>query len=95
MTATIGPLKIDQPGRSNAINQKDNTPEQHGVSGGLLAALVVFALTWFVVNGAELPSDDSGALDTNDLPLCAVPADIPTSRFLNAPIRTPVPWSGG
>jgi hypothetical protein len=77
------------------MNQENNSPEQHGVSGGLLAALVVFALTWFVVNGAEMPSDDSGALNTKDLPLCAVPADIPTSRFLNAPVRTPVPWSGG
>ena len=95
MTAAIRAVKIDQPDRSNAMNQKDNSPEQHGVSGGLIAALIVFALTWFAVNGAELPHHDSGALDTNDLPLCAVPANIPTSRFLNAPVRTPVPWSGG
>ena len=77
------------------MNNKNASSSELGFHGGLLAALVAFALTWFVVNGAELSQDASGALDTVDMPICALPADKPTSRFLNAPVAAPMPWYGG
>ncbi len=77
------------------MHDKNTSSTRHGFHGGLIATLVVFALTWFVVNGAEVTRDDIGALNARDLPLCAMPADKPTSRFLNTPVLTPVPWPGG
>jgi len=71
-----------------------STPDQ-GFRGGLVAALVVFALTWFVVNGAEVAHDDFGARATGGPAVCTVPENIPTSRFLKSPLPAPVPWAGG
>jgi hypothetical protein len=77
------------------MHNNNSSLTDRGLRGGLIAALVVFALTWFVVNGAELPQDEIGAANTRDRSLCAVPSDKPTSRFLNVPVRAPVPWYGG
>ena len=65
------------------------------LGGGFIAALVVFALTWFVVNGAEITHDDLGVLNTRDAAVCVVSADKPTSRFLNTPVLLTPPSYGG
>ena len=72
-----------------------NTATDTGLGGGLIAALIAFALTWFVVNGGELPEERSGTLNAGQFSVCAVPADIPTSRFLNAPVMPRIPLAGG
>ena len=77
------------------MHHKKTSSTEHGFRGGLVAALVVFALTWFVVNGAELTPSDIGAMNARDLPVCVVTTDKPTSRFLNSPVPAPVPWYGG
>lgn len=77
------------------MNEYNIPSTDTGLGGGLIAALLAFALTWFVVNSGDMTRDDNGALDSGDFSVCAVPADIPTSRFLNAPILAPVPVSGG
>ena len=69
--------------------------DHHSLGGGFIAALVVFALTWFVVKGAEVPRDDIGVLNTRDAAMCVVSADKPTSRFLSSPNLPRAPgWSG-
>ena len=76
--------------------QQNNTPStDSGFSGGLIAALVAFALTWFVVNGGEAREAHGAELGTGAYSVCDVPQYIPTSRFFNAPIATPVPLQGG
>ncbi len=77
------------------MNNCYTCPDHHSLGGGFIAALVVFALTWFVVNGTEAPRDDIGALNTRDTTVCVVSADKPTSRFLNTPILATAPWYGG
>lgn len=69
--------------------------ETPGFRGGVIAALLAFALTWFLVNGSAAIPSGIGSLNGQDLPLCAVSVDKPTSRFLEAPIISPVPWYGG
>ncbi|MCC6706535.1 MAG: hypothetical protein IT492_03145 [Gammaproteobacteria bacterium] len=76
--------------------QQHNTPStDSGFPGGLIAALVAFALTWFVVNGGEAREAHGAELGTGSYSVCDVPKDIPTSRFFNAPVATPVPLQGG
>lgn len=75
--------------------QQHTTPSDAGFTGGLIAALAAFALTWFVVNGDEARDTHGEALSLGPFTVCLAPADIPTSRFFNAPVTTPVPLQGG
>ena len=75
--------------------QQPLTPTDTGFTGGLIAALAAFALTWFVVNGDDLREAHGEASRLAPSSICFAPADIPTSRFLNAPITTPAPPQGG
>ena len=77
------------------MNNCNTCSDNHSLGGGFIAALMVFALTRFVVNGAEVTQDDVGVLNTRDAAVCAVPADKPTSRLLNIPALAAAPWHGG
>lgn len=76
--------------------QQHNTPStDSGFPSGLIAALVAFALTWFVVNGGEAREAHGTVSATEAYSVCDMPEGIPTSRFFNAPVAMPVPLQGG
>ena len=77
------------------MNNCTTCSDNHSLGGGFIAALVVFALTWLVVNGAEVTHNDIGVLNTRDAAVCVVSSDKPASRFLNTPILPTAPWHGG
>lgn len=75
--------------------QQPNHSTDFGFTGGLIAALLAFALTWFAVNGGDARDAHGETLSTGPSSVCSVSADIPTSRFFNAPVIAPVPFQGG
>lgn len=77
------------------MNNCNTCSDHQSLGGGFIAALVVFALTWFVVNGAELPRDDVGVLNTRNAALCVVSTDKPTSRFSNSMRLSAAPGRSG
>ncbi|MBK6660521.1 MAG: hypothetical protein IPG43_21350 [Proteobacteria bacterium] len=77
------------------MQQHNNPSTGSGIGGGLIAALIAFALTWFVVNGSA-PHEAQGATATTEpYSICMVSENIPTSRFFKTPVTTPIPLQGG
>jgi hypothetical protein len=77
------------------MQQHNSTSTGTGIGGGLIAALIAFALTWFVVNGSA-PQEAQGATTaTEAYSVCMASENIPTSRFFKTPVTTPIPLQGG